>query len=149
VKDVVIGIAASGTTPFVWGALRESKRRMARTVLVCFNPYLRISRSLRPDIVVVPNIGPEILTGSTRLKAGTATKLVLNVFSTLTMVQIGKVRSNLMVDVKASNAKLRQRAARIVGLLTGLTEPEARIALERNGWDVRKAVGRKKLKRGV
>jgi len=139
-RDVVVGIAASGTTPFVWGALKEAKRRRATTVLLCFNPFLRIPRHLRPSIVLAPNVGPEVLTGSTRLKAGTATKLLLNLFTTLAMVKLGKVKSNLMVDVHPANAKLRDRAVRIVSELSGLDYASARRALEQHGWIVKKAI---------
>jgi N-acetylmuramic acid 6-phosphate etherase len=138
-RDVVVGIAASGTTRFVWGALREAKRHRAHTVLVCFNPHLVIPRAIRPELVIAPDLGPEVLTGSTRLKAGTATKLILNLLSTLAMVQTGKVISNLMVDVHPSNAKLRTRAVRIVRELTGADEPAATRALEKNGWIIRAA----------
>jgi N-acetylmuramic acid 6-phosphate etherase len=141
-RDVVIGIAASGTTPFVWGALREAKRRGATTVLLCFNPFLKIPRALRPSIVIAPNLGPELLTGSTRLKAGTATKQLLNMFTTLAMVRIGKVRSNLMIDVNPANVKLRDRAVRIVQELTRADYRTAEEALERSGWVVKKAVVR-------
>jgi N-acetylmuramic acid 6-phosphate etherase len=141
-RDVVVGIAASGTTPFVWGALREAKRRGATTVLVCFNPFLEIPRPLRPAIVIAPSLGPELLTGSTRLKAGTATKLLLNLFTTLAMVRLGKVRSNLMIDLKPSNAKLQNRAVRIVQDLTGASSKAAQVALGRSGWAVKKAVER-------
>jgi len=141
-RDVVVGITASGTAPFVWGALQEAKRRGATTVLVCFNPYLTIPRRLRPAVVIAPNLGPELLTGSTRLKAGTATKLLLNLFTTLAMVRLGKVRSNLMVDLKPANAKLRDRATRIVQDLTGADHPVAERALRRSGWVVKKAVAR-------
>jgi N-acetylmuramic acid 6-phosphate etherase len=140
-RDVVIGIAASGTTPFVWGALRAAQRRGAMTVLVCFNPYLKIPRALRPTIVIAPNLGPELLTGSTRLKAGTATKQLLNMFTTLAMVRIGKVRSNLMIDLNPANVKLRDRAVRIVQALTGEDYAAAQGALERSGWVIAKAVG--------
>jgi N-acetylmuramic acid 6-phosphate etherase len=143
-RDVVVGIAASGTTPFVWGALREAKRRRATTVLVCFNPYLKIPKEFQPTIVIAPNLGPELLTGSTRLKAGTATKLLLNVFSTLAMVKSGKVIGNLMVDLNPANAKLRERAARIVRELTGADYASACEALERSGWVIKKAVARQK-----
>lgn len=143
-RDVVVGIAASGTTPFVWGALREAKLRKATTVLVCFNPYLKISKEYRPTIVIAPNLGPELLTGSTRLKAGTATKLLLNIFSTLAMVKTGKVIGNLMVDLNPANVKLRDRAARIVQELTKADYASAREALERNGWVIKKAVERLK-----
>jgi N-acetylmuramic acid 6-phosphate etherase len=139
-RDVVVGIAASGTTPFVWGALGEAKRRRACTVLVCFNPYVSIPRSLKPAIVIAPNLGPEVLTGSTRLKAGTATKLILNLFTTLAMVRLGKVMSNLMIDVNPSNVKLRERAERIVRELTGVDSAAARGALERCGWVIKRAL---------
>lgn len=141
-RDVVVGIAASGTTKFVWGALREAKRRRAKTVLVCFNPYLEIPRPLRPHLLLAVDLGPEVLTGSTRLKAGTATKLILNLLTTLAMVRIGKVQSNLMVDVNPSNVKLRARAVRIVRELTGSDEPAARQALEQSRWVIRAAVRR-------
>ena len=141
-RDVVLGIAASGTTPFVWGALAEAKQRRAKTVLLCFNPHLEIPRRMRPNLVIAPDLGPEVLTGSTRLKAGTATKLVLNAITTLAMVQLGKVASNLMVDVKPSNAKLRDRAVRILCELTGVESASARPALEATGWVVKKAASR-------
>lgn len=136
-RDVVMGIAASGTTPFVWGALRAAKRRRATTILLCFNPHLVIPKPWRPDLVIAPDLGPEVLTGSTRLKAGTATKLVLNLVTTLAMVQLGKVMGNLMVDVVPGNAKLRARAVRIVQELTGLEAAAAETALAGNGWDVK------------
>lgn len=138
--DVVVGIAASGRTPFVWGALHAARRLGARTVLLCFNPNLRFPRGTRPDVVVAPEVGPEVLTGSTRLKAGTATKLVLNLVTTLAMVRLGKVVRNLMVDVRPSNAKLRDRAVRIVETLTGRSPAEAQAALEASGWEVRRAL---------
>ena len=141
-RDVVVGIAASGTTPFVWGALNEAKRRGAKTVLLCFNPYLKIPKAWRPDILIAPDLGPEILTGSTRLKAGTATKLILNIFTTLAMAQTGKVMSNLMVDLLPSNVKLRDRATRIVQELTGADYAMARLALEKSGWVIKKAVAK-------
>lgn len=145
--DVLVGIAASGRTPFVWGALWEAKKRGATTVLLCFNPNLRVGRSQRPHQIIAPNLGPEILTGSTRLKSGTATKLILNMFTTLAMVRIGKVIGNLMVDLNPSNVKLRDRAVRIVRQLTGADEPAAREALEKSGWVVKKAWRRLRSKR--
>src|SRR5438105_2665552 len=141
-KDVVVGIAASGRTPFVWGALHAAKQRGAKTILLCFNPHLEISRRNRPDLVIAPDVGPEILTGSTRLKSGTATKLILNIFTTLAMVQLGKVVSNLMVDVNPSNVKLRNRAVRIVCELTGVEEVTAKATLEKSGWVVKQALRR-------
>jgi len=143
-KDVVVGIAASGRTPFVWGALREAGRRGAKTVLLCFNPQLEIPRPHRPDLVLAPNVGPEILTGSTRLKSGTATKLILNIFTTLAMVGTGKVISNLMVDLNPSNVKLRDRAVRIVRELSGVDQATAKAALEKSGWTVKEAMRRLK-----
>ncbi|HWX21608.1 MAG TPA: N-acetylmuramic acid 6-phosphate etherase [Candidatus Binatia bacterium] len=141
-RDVVVGIAASGTTPFVWRALQEAKQRRASTVLICFNPFLKIPRALRPSIVIAPNLGPEVLTGSTRLKAGTATKLILNLFTTLAMVRLGKVRSNLMIDLHPSNAKLRRRAVSIVRELTDADAARAEAALERSGWVIKTAIAR-------
>jgi len=138
--DVVVGIAASGRTPFVWGALRAAATAGAATILLCFNPHLRFPRSPRPDVIINPSVGPEVLTGSTRLKAGTATKLVLNMFTTLSMVQLGKVLGNLMVDLNPSNTKLRDRAVRILGELTGSPPEDCRAALERTGWVVKKAL---------
>lgn len=140
--DVVVGIAASGRTPFVWGALHEAKRRGARTILLCFNPTLEVAKADRPNLVIAPKIGPEILTGSTRLKSGTATKLVLNIFTTLTMVRLGKVLGNLMVDVKASNVKLRDRAVRIVRELTGVDYATAGQALVKVDWKIKDACRR-------
>jgi N-acetylmuramic acid 6-phosphate etherase len=141
-RDTVVGIAASGRTPFVWGALREAKRRGAATALLCFNPNLVIPRQDRPTLVITPPIGPEILTGSTRLKSGTATKLILNIFTTLAMVRIGKVLGNLMIDVKASNTKLRDRAVRIVRELTGVDYPTAEAALLKSHWKIKAACRR-------
>ena len=140
--DTVVGIAASGRTPFVWGALREANRRGASTVLLCFNPHLVIPRKDRPNVVIAPKIGPEILTGSTRLKSGTATKLVLNIFTTLAMVRMGKVLGNLMVDVKASNVKLRDRAVRIVRELTGADYATAEASLVKTDWKITAACRR-------
>lgn len=136
-RDVVIGIAASGRTPFVWGALHEARERGALSILLCFNPKLVFAPGMRPDLVIAPRIGAEVLTGSTRLKAGTATKLLLNLFTTLSMVQLGKVVENLMVDVQPSNAKLRLRAIRILRELSGVTDDVAESALQLNNWAVK------------
>lgn len=139
-RDVVIGIAASGRTPFVWGALHAARELGAATILVCFNPNLVFKTGRRPDLVIAPRIGPEVLTGSTRLKAGTATKLLLNMFTTLAMVRSGKVMENLMVDVQPSNEKLRLRAIRIVKELTGASDALAACELERHGWAVKETI---------
>jgi N-acetylmuramic acid 6-phosphate (MurNAc-6-P) etherase len=96
----------------------------------------------RPHLILAPDLGPEVLTGSTRLNAGTATKVVLNLFTTLAMVRLGKVVSNLMVDLNPSNLKLRDRAVRIVRELTGADETRAHTALERSGWEVKRALRR-------
>jgi len=146
-RDTIVGIAASGRTPFVWGALDEAKQRGAATVMLCFNPKLKIPRAHQPTVFIAPDIGPEILTGSTRLKSGTATKLILNMFTTLAMVRIGKVLGNLMIDVKATNVKLRDRAVRIVQTLTEADEAAARSALERTNWMIKHAVARLKRQR--
>jgi N-acetylmuramic acid 6-phosphate (MurNAc-6-P) etherase len=126
--------------------LREAKRRGATRILLCFNPALSIPRADRPDLVIAPAIGPELLTGSTRLKAGTATKLILNMFTTLAMVRMGKVLGNLMIDVKASNTKLRDRAIRIVRELTGVDAETAGRALLKTDWKIKPACAR--LRRG-
>ena len=142
-QDVVIGIAASGRTPYVWGALAQASELGAATVLVCFNPGFKTLPKQKgrflPDRIIAPNVGPEILTWSTRLKAGTATKLLLNLFTTLSMTHSGKVLSNLMVDLNPSNSKLRTRAIGIVSQLTGSDADKARTALEASGWVVKKA----------
>jgi len=96
-------------------------------------------RSWKPSVMIIPDTGPEILTGSTRLKSGTATKLVLNMITTLAMTKVGKVISNLMVDLNPSNVKLRDRAARIISELTGSTREAAREALVASGWVVKEA----------
>ena len=145
-RDTVVGIAASGRTPFVWGALDEAKRRGATTVLLTLNPNPKIPRAHRPDILIAPDVGPEILTGSTRLKSGTATKLILNILTTLAMVRMGKVLGNLMVDVKPTNVKLRDRAMHIVRTLTGAGEADAHAALRRANWVIKKAVAALKRK---
>ena len=137
-QDVVIGISASGHAPFIWGCLAEARRRGAKTVLVACNPGYRDHPLL--DRAILPDTGPEMLTGSTRLKAGTATKLVLNLITTLALARSGKVMSNLMIDLNPSNSKLRGRAIRIVQELTGTDEATARQALETHGWVIRKAI---------
>jgi N-acetylmuramic acid 6-phosphate etherase len=136
-QDVVIGISASGHAPFIWGCLAEARRRGAKTVLVACNPAYRDHPLL--DCAILPDSGPEVLTGSTRLKAGTTTKLVLNLITTLALARSGKVMSNLMIDLHPSNSKLRGRAIRIVRDLTGADEAAARTALETNGWVIREA----------
>ena len=143
--DVVCGIAASGTTPFVWGALRRARERGGRTVFVACVPP--VPGEPEVDVAVRPITGPEVLTGSTRLKAGTATKLVLNQITTVAMVRLGKTYGNLMVDVRASNAKLRDRAVRMVVELAGCDAAAATDLLARADGHVKVAVvmGRRNL----
>jgi N-acetylmuramic acid 6-phosphate etherase len=135
-RDIVAGISASGTTPYVLGALDEARARGATTILVCCNPSCRDAA----DLVVAMDVGGEVLAGSTRLKAGTATKLVLNMISTGSMALAGYMYEGLMVGVQPVNDKLRRRAAGIVSALAGLTETDARARLEEAGWRVDLAV---------
>jgi len=123
--DVVVGIAASGVTPFVEEALREAGRRNAKTVLVT----CAANSPLRSTVRIAANVGPEVLTGSTRLKAGTATKLILNMLTLGTMVRLGKTYGNLMVDVRPTSRKLRARARRIVQSLAGGSDRAAEAQL--------------------
>ncbi len=136
-RDVIVGISASGHAPFIWGCLEEARERGATTVLVCCNPGYRDHPLV--DRAILPDTGPEILTGSTRLKSGTATKLVLNLISTLAMTHSGKVIGNLMIDLNPSNTKLRDRAVRIVCEITGVDQTAALRALENHAWVVREA----------
>lgn len=136
--DAVIGIAASGRTPFVIGAISRAKQLGALTIGLSCNSDTELSRVADHGIEVLT--GPEFISGSTRLKAGTAQKLVLNMFSTITMVRLGKTYGNLMVDVNASNEKLRIRAARIVSRLTGVSEDSAHSLLAEADYSVPLAV---------
>lgn len=132
--DVVVGVAASGRTPFVAGALEAARRAGAARILVaCAGP------SIPADVAVVVRVGPEVIAGSTRLKAGTATKLVLNALSVAVMTRLGKVHDNLMVDVRPTNAKLRDRAVRIVCEIGGCDARAALGALQRCGWEAKTA----------
>ncbi|HUE40479.1 MAG TPA: N-acetylmuramic acid 6-phosphate etherase [Chthoniobacterales bacterium] len=133
--DVVIGITASGRTPFVLGALTRAKSLGAKTVLLTCNPAHESRGGV--DLAIDLAVGPEILTGSTRLKAGTATKIALNIISTGAMVALGKVRGNLMIDLNTTSAKLRDRATRMVAELTESDYNSARAQLEQDGWDLR------------
>ncbi|MBI2070831.1 MAG: N-acetylmuramic acid 6-phosphate etherase [Elusimicrobia bacterium] len=124
--DVVIGIAASGITPFVLAALKEARRRDCRVILVTCNSEFSARRStFKIDVLISLNVGPEVIAGSTRLKAGTATKMALNMITTAAMVRLGKVYGNLMVDLEIKSNKLKERAIRIVQELTGLNRSQA------------------------
>lgn len=137
-KDVVCGIAASGRTPFVLGALVAARKRGTATILLTCNPLRAPVKGI--DVAIDLPTGPEIVTGSTRLKAGTATKLVLNMLSTIAMVRLGRVHDNLMIDVRASNSKLRRRAVGLVQTLTGCAAPRAAQLLQKQNWNVRRVV---------
>ena len=137
-KDILIGVAASGRTPFSVAGIKHAKQKGVWTCGISNNPDTPLLKEA--DLGIYLNTGPEILTGSTRLKAGTSQKLALNMISTISMVLSGKVIENLMADVKASNQKLKERCARIVRDLTTATFDEAWEQLEQNEWNVRKVV---------
>ena len=136
-RDVVCGISASATTPYVLGALAEARRRRAKTVLICCNPP---GPRTKVDILILAVTGPELVAGSTRLKAGTATKLILNALTTAAFVSLGKVYRGRMVDVRPTNAKLQARAVRMVVELTELPTPQARKLLRAAGDSVKVAL---------
>jgi N-acetylmuramic acid 6-phosphate etherase len=138
VSDLVIGISASGHAPFVLAALRRARAIGARTILLTCNPAADHAGGL--DLLIDLPTGSEILAGSTRLKAGTATKLALNIISTGAMARLGRVRGNLMIDLQPTNKKLRARAVRLVSHLSGCDEETARARLQASGWNVRAAL---------
>jgi N-acetylmuramic acid 6-phosphate etherase len=129
-SDVLCAIAASGATPFTLGALSAARKRGARTLLITCTPRRRAADRTLADVVIVAHVGPEVIAGSTRLKAGTATKLILNALSTAAMVRLGKVYRGRMVDLVATNEKLRRRAVRIVEELGEVSSAEARALLK-------------------
>lgn len=137
-RDVVVGLTASGSTPYVLGALAEARRRGAVTVAITVNRGTKVSRVAR--ITIAPVTGPEVVAGSTRLKAGTAQKLVLNMLSTTSMVRLGHVYDNWMINVAQTNKKLRGRAARILEQATGSDASTAEHALRAAGHDLRVAL---------
>ncbi len=137
-NDIVVGIAACGLTPFVRAALKRAVAIGAGTVFVTCAP--EAVDQIPAEIVINPVVGPEVITGSTRMKAGTATKLALNTLTTATMIRMGKVYGNLMVDLKATNNKLRDRSVRIVMEMTGLSRPSAARLLTRAGGRVKLAI---------
>jgi len=150
--DVVIGISASGRTPFVVGALARAKQLSAKTILLTCNPAVGSAANAgqagsapaateNVDLMITLAVGPEIVTGSTRLKAGTATKIALNIISTGAMVALGKVRGNLMIDLHTTSTKLRDRAVRVVAELTQSDYNSAREKLEASGWNLRDIIG--------
>ncbi|MCY9289646.1 N-acetylmuramic acid 6-phosphate etherase [Bacillus haynesii] len=137
-NDTVIGIAASGRTPYVLGALKYAKETGAKTVALTCNENSAISRAADHSIEVV--VGPEVIAGSTRMKAATAHKMILNMISTAAMINMGKVYENLMVDVKVSNNKLKERAIRIIQTVTGVPKEAAALALEKSHNQVKTAI---------
>jgi N-acetylmuramic acid 6-phosphate etherase len=137
-KDVVIGVSASGMTPFVRGALTRARRAGSKIIFVTCDPRTELQTFV--DLTIAPAVGPEVIAGSTRLKAGTATKMVLNMLTTAAMVRIGKTYGNLMVDVQMGSEKLRDRARRIITIVTGLEYDEADKLLRRAHWNVKAAI---------
>jgi N-acetylmuramic acid 6-phosphate etherase len=143
-NDFVLGIATSGTTPFVHGALARARELGARTgFLLCTHPSDELLAT--HDVVIAPLVGPEVITGSTRMKAGTATKLVLNSITTSAMVLLGKVFSNLMVDLQVTCAKLEDRGQRILRALLDVSEDDARDLLHHSGGNVKTAIVMRRL----
>lgn len=137
-KDVVIGVSASGMTPFVRGALTRARRVGSKIIFVTCDPRTELQTFV--DLTIAPAVGPEVIAGSTRLKAGTATKIVLNMLTTASMIRIGKTYGNLMVDVQIGSEKLRDRARRIITIVTGLEYDEADRLLRKAHWNVKAAI---------
>ena len=137
-KDIVVGVSASGMTQFVRGALTRARKAGARIIFVTCDPGTELQTFV--DLTISPGVGAEVIAGSTRLKAGTATKLVLNMLTTGAMVLIGKTYGNLMVDVHVGSEKLKDRARRIVNIVTGLDYDEADKLLKKAKWNVKVAI---------
>ncbi len=145
-KDTVVGIATGGTTPFVHSALFQANRVGATTVFLCCNPDINPSEDV--DVIIRPVTGPEVITGSTRMKAGTATKLVLNTLTTASMIKTGKVYENLMVDLQVKNLKLKDRAERIIMNVIDLDRGAADKLLKKANGNVKTAIVMHNLKTG-
>jgi N-acetylmuramic acid 6-phosphate etherase len=137
-RDVVIGVSASGMTQFVRGALTRARRAGSKIVFITCDPRTELQSFV--DLTIAPGVGPEVIAGSTRLKAGTATKIVLNMLTTGAMVRIGKTYGNLMVDVQTGSEKRRDRARRIVTIVTGLDDKAADKLLRSARWNVKAAI---------
>ena len=137
-KDVVIGVSASGMTQFVHGALNRARQAGSKIIFVTCDPRTELQTFV--DLTIAPAVGPEVIAGSTRLKAGTATKIVLNMLTTASMVRIGKTYGNLMVDVQVGSEKRRDRARRIIVIVTGLDDEAADKLLRRAHWNVKAAI---------
>ncbi len=138
VHDVVVGVAASGRTPYVLAAVHAARRAGARTAGIACNAPCPLLEAV--DIPIALVVGPEAIAGSTRLKAGTATKMALNLLSTATMIRLGKVYGNLMVDLRVANRKLAERAVQIVAQVAAVDAPRAQTLLEETGWRVKPAI---------
>jgi N-acetylmuramic acid 6-phosphate etherase len=145
-KDVVVGVSASGMTPFVRGALTRARKAGSKVLFVTCDPKTELQTFV--DLTIAPAVGPEVIAGSTRLKAGTATKLVLNMLTTAAMVRIGKTYGNLMVDLHTTSEKARERARRIISMVTGLDSDEADMLLVRAKWNVKAAIVMQKTNGG-
>ena len=137
-RDVVVGVSASGMTPFVRGGLTRARKAGAKIIFITCWPGSELQNFV--DLQIAPAVGPEIIAGSTRLKAGTATKMVLNMLTTVAMIKVGKTYGNLMVDVQTSSEKLKDRARRILSIVTGITYDEADALLRRAKWNVKAAI---------
>jgi N-acetylmuramic acid 6-phosphate etherase len=137
-KDVFVGVSASGMTPFVRGALTRARRAGSKIIFVTCDPRTELQTFV--DLTIAPSVGPEVIAGSTRLKAGTATKLVLNMLTTGAMIRIGKTYGNLMVDVATGSEKRKDRARRIITIVTGLEYEEAEKLLKKAHWNVKAAI---------
>jgi N-acetylmuramic acid 6-phosphate etherase len=141
-KDIVIGVSASGMTQFVRGALTRARKAGSKIIFVTCDPRTELQTFV--DLTIAPAVGPEVIAGSTRLKAGTATKMVLNMLTTASMIRIGKTYGNLMVDVHVGSEKLRDRARRILIAVTGVAYDEADKLLQKAQWNVKAAIVMKK-----
>jgi N-acetylmuramic acid 6-phosphate etherase len=143
-RDVVIGVSASGMTPFVRGGLTRARKAGAKIIFITCWPGSELQNFV--DLQIAPAVGPEIIAGSTRLKAGTATKMVLNMLTTISMIKVGKTYGNLMVDVQTGSEKLKDRARRIITTVTGLSYDDAGELLKRAKWNVKAAIVMEKAK---
>ena len=137
-KDVVVGVSASGMTPFVRGGLTRARKVGAKIIFVTCWPGSELQNFV--DLQIAPAVGPEIIAGSTRLKAGTATKMVLNMLTTISMIKVGKTYGNLMVDLRSGSEKLKDRARRILVMVTDITYEDADALLRRAKWNVKAAI---------
>jgi N-acetylmuramic acid 6-phosphate etherase len=137
-KDVVVGVSASGMTPFVRGGLTRARKAGAKIIFVTCWPGSELQTFV--DLQIAPAVGPELIAGSTRLKAGTATKMVLNMLTTVAMIKVGKTYGNLMVDVQTGSEKLKDRARRILSMVTGITYDEANALLKQARFNVKAAI---------